>query len=266
MFNLFISIGLSSVAASLGELGKAVGALERVAELVAPAGTATASSSSSGGEAAAAAAGPGSSSSSSSSSHDNSAAAAGEASSSGRVEFRDVWFRYPGAQDWAIRGLSLTLLPGQTVALVGPSGGGKSTIAALLLGLYHPQRGGILVNGQALQPQAGGGSAASAVGMAAVLQQAMLMSGSVAEQIRWAGPRLLLLLGSQADRAACCVCRLQPAACFMLPASHPRPLPRTIPSLAAACAPAHLYSLGLQLRQARGQLCRGPGSGHCSAC
>jgi energy-coupling factor transporter ATP-binding protein EcfA2 len=249
VLNLFISLGLSSVAASLGELGKAVGALERVAELVVPANAATASTSSNGVAATAAAtavaAAPAAAAgASSSSNHDASAAgvvaaaAAGDASSSGRVEFRDVWFRYPGAQDWAIRGLSLTLLPGQTVALVGPSGGGKSTIAALLLGLYHPQRGSILVNGEALQPQAGGGSAASAVGMAAVMQQPMLMSGSVKDQIRWAAG---LLLGSQGSQRCQLYVRLRllHAGCCMPPASPPQPTPCTIASLTAICAPAH---------------------------
>ena len=208
VFNLFISVGLSAVAASFGELGKAVGALERIADLVAPPGSPPAAaegskaSSSSGSEEAAAhtaAAGvaslsqPSSSSSSSSSSSehaaaDAAAAGAAAASTSGRVELRDVWFKYPGAVDWAVRGLNLTIEPGQTLALVGPSGGGKSTIAALLLGLYTPQRGAILVDGQPLSSSNGvDGGGAAAAGMAAVLQQPMLMSGSVRQQIRWGG-------------------------------------------------------------------------------
>lgn len=68
---------------------------------------------------------------------------------------------------------------------MGPSGGGKSTIAALLLGLYRPQQGEILVDGAPLPAAGDGGSGAAAVGMAAVLQQPMLMSGSVTQQIRW---------------------------------------------------------------------------------
>ncbi len=194
VFNLFISVGLSAVAASFGELGKAVGALERVADLVAPAGApqdgtaaaggSKASSSGNSSEAAAAhaaastAAEPGQATagSSGSSSH---------ASTSGRVELRDVWFKYPGAQEWAVRGLNLTIEPGQTLALVGPSGGGKSTIAALLLGLYTPQQGAILIDGRPLGSSNGtAGGGAAAAGMAAVLQQPMLMSGSVRQQIR----------------------------------------------------------------------------------
>lgn len=210
VFNLFISVGLSSVAASLGELGKAVGALERVAELVVPtaaaapaadSANAVASSNSISSETRAAA--PSHSSSGDSGEQalvagisgvaaralemptPNSTNGSGSSGQGGQVEFRDVWFRYPGAEDWAVKNFSLTLLPGQTVALVGPSGGGKSTIAALLLGLYHPLQGTILVNGQPLDPEDQAGGSAAAVGMAAVLQQAMLMSGSVREQIRW---------------------------------------------------------------------------------
>lgn len=210
VFNLFISVGLSAVAASFGELGKAVGALERIADLVAPPGSASAAaggskassssgSSRSGSEeaaahaAAAGVASPSQPSNSSSSSSSEQAAADGAAaagataaSTSGRVELRDVWFKYPGAEDWAVRGLNLTIEPGQTLALVGPSGGGKSTIAALLLGLYTPQRGAILVDGQPLGSSNGvDGGGAAAAGMAAVLQQPMLMSGSVRQQIRW---------------------------------------------------------------------------------
>lgn len=179
------------MAASLGELGKAVGALERVAELVlAPEAQAGSGGTASGGNETFL--GPEDavySVASSSSSGVASAAAAlnardGGSAACGRVEFRNVWFRYPGAKAWAVRGLNLTLEPRQTVALVGPSGGGKSTIAALLLGLYTPQRGEILVNGNLLRPRTDGGSDAPTTGMAAVLQQPMLMSGSVQQQIR----------------------------------------------------------------------------------
>lgn len=126
VLNLFISVGLSSAAASLGELGKAVGALERVAELVAPnqaaaaaarssnSSEATRSSSSSCSGSSGSDGGSGSSTASS-----PTAAAPPTASSSGRVEFKDVWFKYPGATDWAVRGLNITFLPGQVGAWGG---------------------------------------------------------------------------------------------------------------------------------------------------
>jgi ABC-type multidrug transport system fused ATPase/permease subunit len=209
VFNLFISVGLSSVAASLGELGKALGALERVSELVAashPAtqdvaatassGSAAGTSCSSSGSHSASVGAPGHSSNGNGSSSHVIAAGSSKGSSSkgssssssrgaSRVELRDVWFKYPGAMNWAVQGINLTIQPGQTVALVGPSGGGKSTIAALLLGLYTPQRGVVLVDGKPLVPKTDGGSGAAEAGMAAVLQQPMLMSGSVRQQIRF---------------------------------------------------------------------------------
>lgn len=135
VLNLFISVGLSSAAASLGELGKAMGALERMAQLVTPSQAAAGSSSggdvgggivgsseaaltSTSGEAVHGSSSNGGSSGSTSCSPAAAAAAAEqpEASSSGRVEFRDVWFKYPGAADWAVRGLNITLLPGQVRA------------------------------------------------------------------------------------------------------------------------------------------------------
>jgi len=66
---------------------------------------------------------------------------------SGRVEFQDVWFAYRENEP-VLRGLSLIAQPGQTTALVGPSGGGKSTILNSILRLYEPQSGTILIDGQ----------------------------------------------------------------------------------------------------------------------
>lgn len=58
----------------------------------------------------------------------------------------DVSFRYPGAADWAIRGVSLTIPRGSSAALMGPSGAGKSTLVDLLLGLIDPDSGRIAVD------------------------------------------------------------------------------------------------------------------------
>lgn len=67
----------------------------------------------------------------------------------GRVEFRDVHFRYRPDRP-LLEGLSLTFEAGMVTALIGPSGAGKTTIADLLVQLYRPQRGSILVDGQDL--------------------------------------------------------------------------------------------------------------------
>ncbi|MCP3139886.1 ABC transporter ATP-binding protein [Pyxidicoccus xibeiensis] len=63
------------------------------------------------------------------------------------IELRDVSFRYPGKDAWALRNVTLTLRPGQKLALVGENGAGKSTLVKLLLRLYEPSEGDILYGG-----------------------------------------------------------------------------------------------------------------------
>ena len=63
------------------------------------------------------------------------------------IEFRDVWFRYPGSADWVLRGLNLQLAAGEFTALVGLNGAGKSSVVNLLLRFYQPQRGQIRWDG-----------------------------------------------------------------------------------------------------------------------
>jgi ATP-binding cassette subfamily B protein len=63
------------------------------------------------------------------------------------LELRDVWFRHGDHQPWVLRGVSLTVLAGRSLALVGPNGSGKSTIVKLLCRLYEPTRGTILWDG-----------------------------------------------------------------------------------------------------------------------
>lgn len=67
------------------------------------------------------------------------------------VVFEDVWFRYPGADEPALQGISLRLRPGQSLALVGDNGAGKTTLVKLLTRLYEPERGRILLDGTDLQ-------------------------------------------------------------------------------------------------------------------
>ena len=72
----------------------------------------------------------------------------------GRIELRDVSFRYPGRADWALRGVSLVLEPGEKLGLVGENGAGKSTLVKLLLRLYDPTDGAILYGGVDLRDMA----------------------------------------------------------------------------------------------------------------
>ncbi len=68
-----------------------------------------------------------------------------------RIEVRDVSFRYPGSKQLVLDDVSLTITAGQRIAIVGENGAGKSTLIKLLLGLYHPTKGSILLDDQPLR-------------------------------------------------------------------------------------------------------------------
>lgn len=70
----------------------------------------------------------------------------GESSPIETIEFRDVWFAYNG-EDFVLKGLDLTIRRGEKVALVGETGGGKTTVTRLLSRLYETGRGEITING-----------------------------------------------------------------------------------------------------------------------
>ncbi len=63
------------------------------------------------------------------------------------IEFKNVSFKYPGSDNYALKNVSLKIGSNETIAIVGYNGAGKSTLYKLLLGLYFPQEGDILVNG-----------------------------------------------------------------------------------------------------------------------
>jgi len=67
------------------------------------------------------------------------------------IEFERVSFRYPGREQWALRGVSLRVAPGEVLAVAGPSGSGKTTLAHLLLRLFDPTQGRILLDGRDLR-------------------------------------------------------------------------------------------------------------------
>jgi ATP-binding cassette subfamily C protein LapB len=98
----------------------------------------------------------------------------------GRIEFRKASFRYPGATEKALNEVSFTFTPGEHVALLGPVGSGKSTIARLILGLYPVDDGLVLIDGtdvRQLDP------AQLRRNIGAALQESVLFSGSVRENI-----------------------------------------------------------------------------------
>jgi ATP-binding cassette, subfamily B, bacterial len=67
------------------------------------------------------------------------------------LRFENVGFRYPGKDAWAVRGLTLTVAAGESLAIVGKNGAGKTTLVKLLSRLYHPSEGRILLGGVDLE-------------------------------------------------------------------------------------------------------------------
>ena len=102
----------------------------------------------------------------------------------GRVEFADVRFAYRDGED-VLNGLSLVAEAGRTTALVGPSGGGKSTIFALLLRFWDPRSGSITVDGTAIDAVSRR-SLRHRIGI--VSQDVFLFAGTVAENIALGRP------------------------------------------------------------------------------
>ncbi len=98
----------------------------------------------------------------------------------GRVEFRNVWFAYSG-EDWVLKNVSFTARPGERLAIVGPTGSGKTTIIRLLLRMYPIQKGTIFVDGIPIEDYDVGYLRSQ---MAVVLQDVFLFAGTVMENIR----------------------------------------------------------------------------------
>ena len=103
----------------------------------------------------------------------------------GEIEFRDVWFAYGktenGQPDWVLKGVDFRAAAGETVAIVGHTGAGKTTLINLLLRFYDPQKGEILLDGIPLKSLRQD-ELRAAVGL--VLQDVFLFSRDVAYNIR----------------------------------------------------------------------------------
>lgn len=98
----------------------------------------------------------------------------------GKIELRDIFYRYAPSDPLVLDGVDLVVEPGEHVAITGPSGGGKSTLVKLLLGLVEPDSGEILADGL---PLARFGYKSFHGQVAAVLQEDSLFAGTLADNI-----------------------------------------------------------------------------------
>ena len=100
----------------------------------------------------------------------------------GQVEFQNVTFQYPGAEEPALTGVSFTARPGEVTAIIGGTGSGKSTLAGLIPRFYDVNQGRVLVDGVDVREMA---QADLRARIGFVPQQAVLFTGTVAANIRY---------------------------------------------------------------------------------
>jgi ATP-binding cassette subfamily B protein RaxB len=105
----------------------------------------------------------------------------------GRIELRNIGWRYGTGEPLVLQQVNLTIEPGETVLLIGPSGGGKTTLMKIMLGLLDPPVGEVLVDGMPLQSY---GKAGFRRQIGAIMQDDLLYAGTIAENIAFFDTRI----------------------------------------------------------------------------
>lgn len=104
--------------------------------------------------------------------------------SAGQIEYKDIYFSYSEGEE-VLHGLNLKVEPGSTLALVGQSGGGKTTICSLLMRFYEPDSGCILIDGQDIS-EVTQSSLRNSIGL--VQQDVYLFDGTICDNISYGNP------------------------------------------------------------------------------
>jgi ATP-binding cassette subfamily B protein RaxB len=103
----------------------------------------------------------------------------------GQIELRNASFRYAETEPFVLQDISFIIEPGEFVTIMGPSGGGKTTLIKIMLGLLEPTSGEVLIDGIPLSTM---GPRAFREQVGAVMQEDQLLSGSIADNICFFDP------------------------------------------------------------------------------
>jgi ATP-binding cassette subfamily B protein RaxB len=116
-----------------------------------------------------------------------------------KIEIEDIWFRYGDGEPYVLRGLNLSVAPGEAVAITGPSGCGKSTLLKAMLGQIEIESGQISIGGDTLSR---GNLRSFRDQIGVVMQDDRLFSGSVAQNIAFFDPTMSMDRVIEAARQA----------------------------------------------------------------
>jgi len=117
----------------------------------------------------------------------------------GAISIKDVSFRYSETDPWVLTDFNLDIAAGEMVTLTGPSGGGKTTLMKLMLGLYEPVKGSVCIDGQDLR-EIDRANWRSQIGV--VMQDDRLLSGTLADNISFFDPEFDMQRVYRAAQAA----------------------------------------------------------------
>ena len=117
----------------------------------------------------------------------------------GAISLKDVSFRYSETDPWVLTDFNLDIAAGEMVTLTGPSGGGKTTLMKLMLGLYEPVKGSVCIDGQDLR-EIDRANWRSQIGV--VMQDDRLLSGTLADNISFFDPEIDMQRVYRAAQAA----------------------------------------------------------------